>query len=73
LRIKGGFITSIVIILHIYILGKINEAIIINELELILVGSGVPLILNSFMPRLDKELGTYQEKMEVSFKKIFSE
>jgi uncharacterized membrane protein YgaE (UPF0421/DUF939 family) len=73
LKIKDGFITSIVIILHIYTLGKINDAIIINELKLILVGSGVALILNSFMPRLDKELGIYQEKIEASFKKILSE
>lgn len=73
LRIQGGFITSIVIILHIYSLQKISVPIIRNELLLIVIGIGIALIMNSFMPSLNRDLTAYQKKIEESFKKILYE
>ncbi|WP_441351489.1 aromatic acid exporter family protein [Tuberibacillus sp. Marseille-P3662] len=73
LRIQGGFITSIVIILHIYSLENISLSIVENELFLIIIGCGTALILNSFMPNLENELSQYQKEIEANFKKILYE
>ncbi|MGD8192186.1 aromatic acid exporter family protein [Brevibacillus ginsengisoli] len=73
LKVKEGFVTSSVIILHIYTLQKVNFGIILNELELIAVGIGVALLMNLHMPRADKELKALQEAIEENFAKILRE
>lgn len=54
LRIKEGIVTSSVIILHLYMSGGITLHLIWNELLLITIGVGVALIMNLYMPSVDK-------------------
>lgn len=73
MHLNGGFITSVVILLHIYTLKTISVPIITNEVLLVLIGTIIALILNSFMPNLEKQLSTIQEEIETRFKTILYE
>ncbi len=71
LRAKDGIVTSAVIILHLYALGEVSFAIVLNEYALIIIGIGIALIMNSYMPSVEKELELIQEQIETNFKNIF--
>ncbi|MFJ5715625.1 aromatic acid exporter family protein [Neobacillus sp. NPDC093127] len=73
LKAKDGVVTSSVIILHIYMAHNISLANFLNELGVISVGIGVALLINLYMPSIEKILGDYQRKIEENFKIIFYE
>lgn len=70
---RDGVVTSSVIILHIYMAHHISMGIFLNELGVITTGIGVALIINLYMPSVDKKLKYYQSKLEENFKIIFCE
>lgn len=67
LKVNGGIVTSSVILLHIYSIENMTWQIVLNELGLIVVGIGVALLVNLYMPSLDKELRQYQQDIEENF------
>lgn len=71
--IKEGIVTSCVIILHIYTLQMVSFEIFLNELLLILIGIGIGLLMNLYMPSMEKELASHQLKIEQNFKIILYE
>lgn len=73
LKVNEGVVTSTVIILHIYSTNHMNWDVILNELGLIVIGIGAALIVNSYMPSLDKEMKSHQKKIEKSFQEILME
>ncbi|WP_035323277.1 aromatic acid exporter family protein [Peribacillus kribbensis] len=73
LRVQGGIVTSSVIILHFYSAGQVSWQIFYNEVSLIIIGIGVALLMNLYMPSVDHKLMTYQEKIEENFHSIFKE
>ncbi|RDU35197.1 aromatic acid exporter family protein [Neobacillus piezotolerans] len=73
LKAKDGVVTSSVIILHIYSAGHITKGIIFNEIIVIMVGIGVALLMNLYMPSLDKKLYEYSSRIEGNFRIIFME
>ncbi|WHY84555.1 aromatic acid exporter family protein [Neobacillus novalis] len=73
LKAKDGVVTSTVIILHIYMAHNISLANFLNELGVISVGIGVALLINLYMPSVEKILRDYQRKIEENFKIIFYE
>jgi len=73
LKAPDGIVTSSVIILHIYMAGKVTMAIFLNELVVITIGIGVALLINLYMPSVDKKLQDYVIEIEENFKIIFSE
>lgn len=73
LKAPDGIVTSSVIILHIYMAEKITRAIFLNELGVITIGIGVALLINLYMPSVDKKLKDYQSEIEENFKIIFCE
>jgi uncharacterized membrane protein YgaE (UPF0421/DUF939 family) len=73
LKIKEGFVTSFVIILQVYTLQEISMAIIANQLQVITIGIGVALLMNAYMPNIDKMLIQYREKVEHNFSVILKE
>jgi uncharacterized membrane protein YgaE (UPF0421/DUF939 family) len=73
LKAPDGVVTSSVIIIHIYMAEKITMAIFLNELGVITVGIGVALLINLYMPSVDKKLKDYQREIEENFKTIFCE
>ncbi len=73
LNIQEGVVTSSVILLHIYTNGDMNLPFILNELGIIIVGIGIALIMNLYMPSMEGELRKYQQEIEENFKHIFEE
>ncbi|MDP4163813.1 MAG: aromatic acid exporter family protein [Bacillota bacterium] len=73
LNAKDGVVTSIVIILHIYSAGHVTKGLILNELGVILVGIGVALVMNLYMPSAEKKLDEYRCKIEENFIQILRE
>lgn len=73
MNIKDGIVTSVVIILHLYTLKEVSLAIIMNEFFIIIIGIGIALIMNLYMPSKDKEIARIQKKIEDNFKKILYE
>jgi uncharacterized membrane protein YgaE (UPF0421/DUF939 family) len=73
LRAQDGIVSSSVILLHIYSAGHISFEIITNEIGLMIIGIGVALIMNLYIPSYEPKLDEYQQKIEDKFKKIFME
>ncbi|WP_064090907.1 aromatic acid exporter family protein [Rossellomorea aquimaris] len=73
LNIKEGIVTSSVIILHIYSAGNVTAGVFQNELGIIVIGIGIALIMNLYMPSVENKLIEYQEEIEKNFYKIFCE
>ncbi len=73
LKVKEGIVTSSVIILHLYSAGTITLSFLLNELGIIVIGIGVALLANLYMPSLENKLVGYQEQIEKNFQKIFGE
>jgi len=73
LKVKEGIVTSTVIILHLYSAGDITIDLIINEFLLIIIGIGVALLMNIYMPSLENKLRAYRMELEHNFSIIFSE
>lgn len=72
-RASDGIASSSVIILHFYIAGEVTMGFVLNEIGIILIGLGVGLIMNLYMPSLGSKLVQYQEKIEDNFRKIMLE
>ncbi|WP_199478578.1 aromatic acid exporter family protein [Peribacillus saganii] len=72
-KIKDGIVTSSVIILHFYSAGNVTLELFINETALIIVGIGVALIMNLYMPSVEIELSRFQEEIEKKFEIILKE
>ncbi|MCA1063309.1 aromatic acid exporter family protein [Rossellomorea sp. AcN35-11] len=73
LNIKEGIVTSSVIILHIYSAGNVTLGLFQNELGIIVIGIGIALLMNLYMPSVDKQMIEYQERIEANFYKMFCE
>ncbi|MFJ8264859.1 aromatic acid exporter family protein [Peribacillus asahii] len=73
LKVNEGIVTSSVIILHLYSSNGITLDLLINETILIAVGIGVALVMNIYMPSVEKDLKSYQRKVEANFSAILME
>lgn len=69
-RIQEGFVTSIVVVLHIYTVKDANVTNLLNELYIILLGIGIALLVNSIMPSFKKEIDRYKKEIENKFSMI---
>ncbi|MDR7072656.1 aromatic acid exporter family protein [Fictibacillus barbaricus] len=72
-NLKEGIITSSVIILHLYMVETLSWPIVLNEVGIIVIGIGMGLIMNLYMPSMEKTLLTMQQDLEIKYKKIFQE
>jgi uncharacterized membrane protein YgaE (UPF0421/DUF939 family) len=73
LKANDGIVTSCVIILHLFMAQHFSLAFFVNEIGVIVIGIGIALIMNLYMPSVDKKMDEYQEKIEENFQKIFNE
>lgn len=72
-KANDGVASSSVIILHFYAAGGVTFSFIVNELLIIMIGIGVALIANLYIPSVDNKIKEYQQKVEDNFKVIFLE
>ncbi|WP_088072922.1 aromatic acid exporter family protein [Gottfriedia luciferensis] len=70
-KIQEGVISSSVIMLHLYNLEKITVPIILNEIIVIVIGIGVALLCNLYMPSLDDQIKSFKVKIDSKFCFIF--
>lgn len=68
-----GFISSSVIMMHIYSTSNFTVDLFLNELALMAVGFGMGLIVNMYMLDIGHGLFQHKEKVESLFKKILDE
>lgn len=72
-HIQGGFVTSMVVVLHVYTVKDANWAIFLNELYIILIGMGIALLVNSFMPNFKRDIEIFKKEIEQKFEIILFE
>ncbi|MBO1004324.1 aromatic acid exporter family protein [Pseudogracilibacillus auburnensis] len=73
LKIEQGMLTSIVISLNLYGFGSIKIDFLFDQFLLIIIGIGTGLIVNLYMPSLDKKLKEKQKLLEDNFQIILYE
>nr|WP_295974175.1 aromatic acid exporter family protein [uncultured Bacillus sp.] len=73
LKASEGIVSSTVIVFHFFSEGTVSTAFVLNEIAIILIGIGMALLVNTYMPSVDHKIIDYQNKIEANFKKIFLE
>ena len=73
LNITQGIATSSVIIFNLYSASYLNFTFLFDQFYLIVVGIGTGLLLNFYMPSLDKKLKSKRNKLEKNFQIILME
>src|SRR5690625_3032197 len=73
LKITPGIATSSVIILNLYSAEYMSYSFLIDQFLVITVGVGVGLLLNLYMPSMEKQLKQKQTKLEGYFQVILHE
>lgn len=73
MKLKEGIVTSSVIILHIFSAGEVTKELVLSEFYIIAIGIGVALLMNLYMPSVEKKLYSLQEEIEKNFTAIFHE
>jgi uncharacterized membrane protein YgaE (UPF0421/DUF939 family) len=63
-RIQEGIASSSVIVMHVYMHKSVEPTFFLNELLVILIGLGVALLVNWYMPSIDKELLRYRNEVD---------
>lgn len=72
-RIQAGFVTSMVVVLHVYAVEKASWAMFLNELYIIYIGMGIALFVNSFMPNFKRDIEILTKEIEQKFEIILFE
>lgn len=72
-KVSEGFVSSVVIILHIYSVQNFTLDLLWNELALMVIGFTVGLIMNMYMPDIQGRLNEYRIEIEQHYSKIFAE
>ncbi|TMN20753.1 aromatic acid exporter family protein [Lentibacillus cibarius] len=73
LKVTPGIATSSVIILNLYGAEGISRSFLFDQFLLIIVGIGTGLLVNLYMPSLDKQLKQKQTELERNFQLILRE
>ena len=73
LKVVDGFVSSAVIIMHIYAVKGFSMGFVYNELALMAIGYGTGLVMNLYMGDIEKELEYYRVRVEELYSKIFTE
>ncbi|GLO66515.1 MULTISPECIES: aromatic acid exporter family protein [Oceanobacillus] len=72
-KVTPGIASSSVVTLNLYSTSSITGPLLADQLLLITIGIGTGLLLNLYMPSLDKMLKTNQDKLEENFSRILYE
>lgn len=72
-NVSAGFISSVVIIMHIYSEANFTIDLLLNELALMIIGFGTALAINMYMGDYQKVLERYIDELEAIYRSIFSE
>lgn len=71
-NLREGAVTGSVVMFHLFVQRSVSPAVLLNELELLLVGLGSATIINVlYMPKADPHLIACKTKLEQLFSDIF--
>lgn len=73
LKITQGITTSSVIIINLYGAQHMSYTFLFDQFLLIIVGIGIGLLVNLYMPSMDKQLNEKQKQLEEDFQVILHE
>lgn len=73
LGIQAGFVTSMVVVLHVYTVQNATVSMFLNELYIISIGMGIAFLVNSFMPNFKQDIENYKLEIERKFEVILFE
>lgn len=73
LHIQAGFVTSMVVVLHVYTIKGASLNLFLNELYVIFIGMGIALLVNSMMPNMKADIDHYKTQIEEKFEVILHE
>lgn len=73
LKLQEGIIPSSVIVLQIYVSKDKSLSFLVNQVEILAVGIIIALIMNTYMPSIEKKMIDSQRKIEEQLKIIFFE
>jgi len=72
-HIQAGFVTSMVVVLHVYTVKDATWTMFLNELYIIFIGMGIALLVNSFMPNFKRDIENFKKEIEQKFEIILYE
>ena len=72
LKIEEGMVASVVLSTHLFMASSIDISLIINEIMLMIIGTGMAAIANFFMPSLENEFKNDRIWIEEEYRIIFS-
>ncbi|WP_027092775.1 aromatic acid exporter family protein [Cohnella thermotolerans] len=72
-KIQEGIASSSVIMMHVYMHKKVEAAFFLNEFLIVVIGLGVALAVNWYMPSIDRTLNRYQEETDRLIGRILHE
>jgi uncharacterized membrane protein YgaE (UPF0421/DUF939 family) len=72
-HIQAGFVTSMVVVLHVYTVKDATWALFLNEVYIIFIGMGIALLVNSFMPNFKRDIENFKKEIEQKFEFILFE
>lgn len=73
LGVAEGFVSSGVIMMHIYSQANFTAELFVNELGIMAVGFGMGLAVNMYMPDIEHQLNQYRLNIESLYQKILAE
>lgn len=72
LKVREGIVPTAVLVTHILGEGHASIALLLNEIFILLVGVGVALFLNLYMPSSEKAVQQLRHKAEVQMQELFN-
>lgn len=72
-KLQNGIASSSVIMMHSYVSGHVALSFFANELGIIVVGLGVALLVNLYMPGLDRQIDQFKSEVSAKMASIFEE
>jgi uncharacterized membrane protein YgaE (UPF0421/DUF939 family) len=73
LKLSDGIVVSSVLVTHYLVEQDVSWVIIANEFLLMIIGVGLALLANMYMPDTEKKLREYQSEIETTFRKLLTE
>ncbi|SDS63153.1 Uncharacterized membrane protein YgaE, UPF0421/DUF939 family [Paenibacillaceae bacterium GAS479] len=73
LRCTGGIASSSVIMMHVYVQKGLTLSFVGNELMIILIGLGMSLVVNLYMPGVERQIQELRRRIETRIENILRE
>ncbi|WP_167628273.1 aromatic acid exporter family protein [Listeria valentina] len=70
LKVTDGIVVSSVLVTHILVEKSLALHWFVNEMALMIVGAGIAILLNLYMPKLDRGIRADQKKVELLMRQI---